>query len=74
MSKRLPDGIEKCCELCEYARKIDITGQILCVRKKNLKKVSENDVCGKFSFDILSYKPKPAKLPKFSIESTEDFI
>ncbi len=74
MKQRLPEDIEKCCALCEHARKLDITGQLLCARNKNLKKVTEEFVCKKFSFDILAYKPKPSKLPKFSIESVEDFI
>ena len=74
MKHSLPDDIEKCCALCEYARKLEIADQIICTRTKNLIKVSEEDVCKKFSFDLLSYKPKPAKLPKFSIESMDDLI
>ncbi len=74
MKSKLPEDIEKSCALCEHARKMDITGQVLCARTKDLKKVSEDHVCKKFSFDILAYKPRPSKLPKFTIESAEDFI
>ena len=74
MKHNTPQDIEKCCAFCEYAKKLEITDQLLCARTKDLKKVSEDYVCKKFSFDILSYKPKPSKLPKFSIESAEDFI
>lgn len=74
MMKKLPDDIVKCCALCEYARRMDITDELLCTRKKDLKKVTEDDVCRKFSFDILAYKPKPTKLPKFNINSAEDLF
>lgn len=74
MRRKLPDDVTKCCALCEYAKKVDISGEILCARTKNLKKVSEGFVCRRFSFDILAYKPNPTKLPKFNVESIEDII
>ena len=74
MKHNIPDDIEPSCLLCEYARKLEIADQIICTRSKNIKEVSEDHVCKKFSFDILSYKPKPTKLPKFSIDSAEEFI
>ena len=74
MKHKMPEDIERCCALCEYVQVMEITGNLLCTRKNNLKKVTENDCCNKFSFDILSYKPKPSKLPKFSIDSAEEFI
>ena len=74
MKKKLPEDIVKSCALCEYARRVDITGEILCTRTKNLIKVSEDHVCRAFSFDILSYRPLPSKLPKFTIDSAEDFL
>lgn len=74
MKQKLPGDITKCCALCEYAKKVDISGEILCARNKNLKKVSEDYSCRSFSFDILSYKPCPAKLPKFNVESAEDIL
>ena len=74
MKNKFPEDIEKCCALCEYSKPLEITGQLLCTRKNDLKKVTEDDVCKKFSFDILAYKPKVAKLPKFSIEDAEEFI
>ena len=74
MKNKLPNDIVKCCDLCEYAKKVEISGEVLCARTKNLKKVNEDDVCRHFSFDILAYKPAPTKLPKFSIESIEDIL
>ena len=74
MKNRLPNDIEKCCELCEYAKKVEISGEILCSRTKNLKRVSPDSACRHFSFDILSYKPAPTKLPKFNVESIEDIL
>lgn len=72
--RKLPDDINKCCGLCEYAKKVEISGEILCTRKKNLRKVSEDFVCRSFSFDILSYRPNPTKLPKFNVEEISDIL
>lgn len=74
MKKKLPYDIEKCCELCEFAKKVEISGEILCTRTKNLKRVDADSFCRHFSFDILSYKPAPTKLPKFNVESIEDIL
>ncbi|MBO4950533.1 MAG: hypothetical protein J6E38_05895 [Clostridia bacterium] len=74
MRKRLPDDITKCCALCEHAKKVPATGEILCGRTKHLKKVSEDYRCRKFSFDILAYRPNPTKLPKFTVDSVEDIL
>ena len=74
MKRKLPDDITKCCDLCEYAKKVEISGDILCTRTKNLKKVSQLSVCRHFSFDILAYRPNPTKLPKFAIESVKDIL
>ena len=63
-NKKKINDIEPCCELCEYASKIDATGELLCKYKSALKKVEENDCCKKFSLNIFAYKPKVAKLPK----------
>ncbi len=71
LKKNLPDDVKKRCEICEYARKIEISGEIICTRTKNLKKVTADDVCRRFSFDILSYKPLPSKLPKFTIKADD---
>lgn len=72
--KRLPDDIVKSCALCEYAKRVSVSGEVLCTRTKNLKRVTEDDCCRKFSFDILSYRPNPTKLPKFNVESVEDIL
>lgn len=72
--RKLPDDITKCCALCEHARKVEISGEVLCTRTKNLKRVSEDHVCRAFSFDILSYRPNPTKLPKFTVESVDDIL
>ena len=74
MRNKLPDGISKCCALCEHAKKVDISGEILCARTKNLKKVAEDYACRRFSFDILAYKPLPAKLPKFAVQDISDIL
>lgn len=74
LSKKPLDEITKSCSLCEYARRIEITGEILCTRTKNLKKVSDDDVCRKFSFDILAYKPNPTKLPRFRFDSVDEIL
>ena len=74
MRKKLPGDIAKSCALCEHAKKVAVTGEILCRRTKNLKKVADDFCCRKFSFDILAYRPNPTKLPKFSIESVEDIL
>ena len=74
MKRRLPGNIEKSCSLCEYAKKVSVTGEILCGRTKNLKRVDEDYYCRKFSFDILSYRPDPAKLPKFNITTPDDIL
>lgn len=74
MKNKINKEISKCCALCEHAKKVELTGELLCTYSKNIKKVSEDSVCRKFSFDILSYRPMPAKLPKFAIDSAEDFI
>ena len=74
LRRKLPDDITKCCGLCEHARKMGISGEILCTRTKNLKKVSENHSCRAFSFDILAYRPNPAKIPKFNIEEVSEII
>ena len=74
MKRNLPDDICKCCALCEHVKKVDITGEVLCARTKNLKVVSEDYVCRHFSFDILSYRPNPTKIPKFNIEELSDIL
>ena len=74
MKKRLPEDITKCCALCEHAKKVEISGEYLCARTKNLKRVSEDYSCRSFSFDILAYRPNPTKLPKFAVESIEDIL
>lgn len=62
--KNIPEDIEPCCELCEYAFKMEMTGELLCKYKNALKRTDCTDVCRHFSFDIFSYKPKTAKMPK----------
>lgn len=74
MKKNNLGDIEKSCELCEFAKKVEISGQVLCTRTKNLKRVEADSICRHFSFDILSYKPAPTKLPKFNVESIEDIL
>ena len=74
MKKKLPENIEKCCSLCEHAKKVAVTGEFLCGRTKNLKKVDSDYFCRKFSFDILSYKPDPQKLPKFVATTPDDIL
>ncbi|MBQ7400046.1 MAG: hypothetical protein IJW06_06290 [Clostridia bacterium] len=74
MRKKLPVSITKCCALCEYAKKVTVTGEILCARSKNLKRVSDDYCCKKFSFDILSYRPNPTKLPKFNATTVDDIL
>lgn len=68
MKKNLPNGANKSCAFCEHARKITISGELLCTKNKDLKRVSPDDVCRSFSFDILEYRPLPKKqaevLPK----------
>lgn len=63
-NKALKNNIEPCCELCEYASKIEATGEILCKYKSSLKKVEESDSCKNFEFNIFSYKPKASKTQK----------
>ena len=74
MRKELPGNIGKSCALCEYAKKVSVSGEILCARTKNLKKVDADYFCRKFSFDILSYKPDPQKLPKFVATTPDDIL
>lgn len=74
LKKKQLQEITKSCSLCEYARKVEISGEYFCTRKKNLKRVSEDHVCSSFSFDILSYCPNPTKIPKFTIESVSDIL
>lgn len=74
MRNKIPDDITKCCALCEHARTLEISGEVLCTRTKNIKKVSEDHVCRSFSFDILAYRPNPTKIPKFTIESLSDIL
>lgn len=74
MRKKQPINITKCCSLCEHAKKVAVSGEILCARTKNLKRVSEDYSCRKFSFDILSYRPNPSKLPKFNAETVDDIL
>ncbi len=74
MKKKLPEDLQKCCALCEHATKIELSGDILCTKAKNLKRVTEDDVCRHFSFDILSYKPSPTKIPKFTIDGITDIL
>ena len=74
MKNKFDGNITKSCALCEYAKKIELTGDILCTQSKNLKKVTSDYVCRKFSFDILSYRPYPAKIPKFNINSPDEIM
>ena len=60
----IPQDIEPCCELCEYASLMEVTGDLLCKYKNSLKKKDYSDVCKKFSFNLLAYTPKKAKMPK----------
>ena len=61
---KLPEDLEPSCELCEYVSRINITGNMFCKYKNSMKKVDENHVCKKFSFDIFAYKPRVQKKPK----------
>ena len=60
----IPEDIEPCCELCEYATKMEMTGDLLCKYKNCLKSKDYTDVCRHFSFNIFAYTPKTTKLPK----------
>ncbi|PWM67223.1 MAG: hypothetical protein DBX61_06010 [Clostridiales bacterium] len=62
--KNLPDDLEPSCRICEYCTVMEATGEFLCKYKNSLKKIDENDLCKKFSFDIFAYKPKPPALLK----------
>ena len=60
----IPNDIEPCCELCEYAVIMEATGDLLCKYKHSLKKKNNDDCCKNFSFNIFAYKPKKANAPK----------
>lgn len=60
----IPNDIEPCCELCEHAARMEVTGDLLCKYKNALKKKDYSDVCKNFSFNIFAYTPKKAKMPK----------
>ena len=62
--KNLPENVTPCCEFCEYFSRLPLTGETLCQYKNRLKKIDENDVCRRFSFNIFSYKPQIPPLPK----------
>ena len=53
----IPNDISPCCELCEYAAKMEVTGDLLCKYKNSLKKKQTDDCCRYFSFNIFAYKP-----------------
>ena len=72
MKDKIHGEINSCCALCEYAKKIELTGEYLCSRSKTLKRVTEDFVCKKFSFDILSYRPVPSKIPNFNFSFSDD--
>ena len=67
MKSRLFDELEPCCSLCEHAMKIEVSGEYVCTRGSRLLRVEPDDVCRKFKIDLLSYRPMPAKLPRFDI-------
>ena len=73
MKRSIPEELNKNCELCVHALKVETTGKILCTRGKSIKEVNPEKACRKFEFDILSYKPLPSKLPDFGAFSKEDF-
>ncbi len=73
MRKSLPEDLEKSCALCEYSRLIETTGQMLCVKSKNIKVTDPEHKCTKFRFDILSYRPLPLRIPRFSDDNLKDF-
>ena len=60
----IPDDISPCCELCEYASKMEVTGDLLCKYKNSLKKKDYDDLCRHFSFNIFAYKPAASKKAK----------
>lgn len=62
--KGIPNDIEPCCELCEYATKMEATGEFICKYKHSLKKTTADGFCKSFSFNIFAYKPKTASIPK----------
>jgi len=62
--KNVPEDIVPCCELCEYATKMELTGDFLCRYKSSLKKKEPTDVCKNFCFNIFAYTPKKANMPK----------
>lgn len=63
--KNFPADIEPCCELCEYAVRMEATGELFCKYKCTLRKVEESDVCKKFSFNIFACQPKVPNLPHY---------
>ena len=73
MKSSMPKELEKSCSLCEYSRLIETTGQTVCVRSKNARITQPDSKCGKFRFDILSYRPLPLKIPKFTEGAKGDF-
>ncbi len=74
MKHKLPDDLQASCSLCEYAKKIETTGDILCLRSSFPKKTTEDSKCRKFVFDILSYKPRPAKIRKFNLVDEDNLL
>ena len=60
----IPEDLTPSCALCEYASKVELTGEWLCKYKYSLKKVDENHICKNFSFNIFAYKPQKAAIPK----------
>ncbi len=65
MKKGLPEDLDKSCSICQYSRFIETTSQTLCIKSKDAKIVSPDFKCRHFSFDILSYRPMPLKIPHF---------
>ncbi len=66
--------IEKSCEICIYALRVETTGKLLCTRSASIKKTEPEKPCRKFKLDLLSYKPKPSKLPSFVVPADSDLL
>lgn len=67
MKKNELRELEKSCDICTYAFKVETTGKILCTKGKSLKETDPSKPCRKFKLDLLSYKPMPTKLPDFVV-------
>lgn len=62
LKSKAESEITKCCAMCEYSLHMTADDSFVCKYKNRLRKTEAEDVCRRFSLDLLKIEPPPRRI------------